>query len=66
MIYWKIKNRTYTKFMIDSPKLSADHKLSHHVLYRLSAEEYINHVQNNLFSQIWEKNPALAVRRFNI
>lgn len=30
------------------PKLVADHKLSHHVLYKLSAEEYINHVQNNL------------------
>jgi hypothetical protein len=30
------------------PKLPADHKLSNHVLYRLSAKEYINHVQNNL------------------
>jgi RimJ/RimL family protein N-acetyltransferase len=30
------------------PKLAADHKLSHHVLYRLSADEYTNQDQNNL------------------
>lgn len=30
------------------PKLAADHKLSHHVLYRLSADEYINQSHNKL------------------
>ena len=30
------------------PKLPSHHKLSHHILYKLSAEEYINHDQDNL------------------
>ncbi|RUP38088.1 MAG: N-acetyltransferase [Acinetobacter sp.] len=30
------------------PKIAANHKLSHHVLYRLSAAEYTNQDQNNL------------------
>jgi len=30
------------------PKLAAEHKLSHHVLYRLGAGEYTKQDQNNL------------------